>query len=101
MIDSGFDLGSDRHGGAHREAIGFRWPRWRTSGSDWLLDSAFGLGSHGHGGARRAAIDSGFDLGSDRHGGAHREAIGCSILLSIWVPMATVAHIEKRLGDRF
>jgi hypothetical protein len=46
-------------------------------------------------------IDSGFDLGSDRHGGAHREAIGCSILLSIWVPMATVAHIEKRLGDRF
>ena len=43
-------------------------------------------------------IDSGFDLGSDGHGGAHWEAIGRSILVSICVPIATVAHIGKRLG---
>ena len=43
-------------------------------------------------------IDSGFDMGSDGHGGALCEAIGRSILVSICVPIATVAHIGKRLG---
>ena len=31
-------------------------------------------------------------------GGAHWEAIGRSMLVSLWVPVATVAHIGKRLG---
>ena len=43
-------------------------------------------------------LDSAVDLGSDSHGGSHREAIGRSILVSICVPIATVAHIGKQLG---
>ncbi len=59
-IDSGFGLSFDGHGGAQWEAIsvrfptrssdrfwfrsGFRWPRWRTSGSD--LDSIFAFIPH-------------------------------------------------------
>ena len=56
---------------------GFPWPRWRTSGSDWV-------------------IDSDFDLASDRHGGAHREAIGC-VTGSDWDSM--VAAISHAMWD--
>ena len=53
--------------------------------------------------------DSDFDLAIDVHGGAHWEAISdrfpktiaLSMLVSIWLPMAMVAHFGKRLGDRF
>ena len=115
-FDSDFGLEIDGHGGAHWQAIWvpfparssdrflfrseFRWPRWRTSGSD--------LGTVGDGGAHwgtiRDRVSTRFGnrwprwrtLGSDF--GSISNTVVRWMLVSIWVPIATVAHIGKRFG---
>jgi len=93
----------------------YRWWRGRTSVSDLqtiflpiLISIWQSMSTVAHIGKQfridfqnDCPIDAGFDLGSDGHGGALREAIGRSILASVWLPMAAVAHIGKRLVARF
>ena len=86
-IDSGFGLRFDGHGGAHREAI------WVPMATVAHIGERFG---------NRVSIRFGNrwprwrTVGSD-FGSISNTAVR-SILVSIWVPMATVAHIGKRFG---